>query len=983
MKRAIKSSQELKKLDAYELIKEETLEDLKSLGLIYRHKKSGARIVILSNEDDNKVFSIGFRTPPEDSTGVAHIIEHSVLCGSKEFPAKDPFVELVKGSLNTFLNAMTYPDKTIYPVASCNEKDYKNLMHVYMDAVFYPNIYQKEEIFKQEGWHYELETPEGELTYNGVVYNEMKGAFSSPEQKLFRKIQSSLFPDTSYSTESGGDPECIPDLTYQQFLEFHSRYYHPTNSYIYLYGDIDIEERLEWMDQHYLSHFDKISIDSTIKMQKPFERVKEVVDYYSIADGEQEKDKTYLSYNLVIGTSLDKELYLAFQILEYVLLSAPGAPLKRALIEANVGKDILSSYDNGILQPIFSIIAKDTEEEKKGQFIDVITNTLKQLISNGIEKKSLKAAINYYEFKYREGDFGQFPKGLMYGIQILDSWLYHDEKPFIHVNENDTFAFLKEKVQTNYYEELIETYLLKNTFASIVIVKPKVGLTKEAEENVSKKLEAYKASLSKEEIEQIILDTKNLKQYQEEPSKKEDIEKIPMLSIEDIEKSIRPLKNQKKLVEQVPVIHHNIDTNGIAYIQMAFSIDDYFAYAPYLSLLTNLFGYMDTEHYSYLDLSNEINIHTGGIGTDVQVFPVIEGEQKEKLFFMVNTKVLLENLEKSLEYINEIVLHTKLQDEKRLKEIIAEVKSRMQMRLNSAGHVIAMGRASSYFSKNGTFLDQTTGLGYYQFLDNLDKNFALVKDSLIYVLQNLVNCIFTKKNVIISYTAENGSYYKFEHIAPEYLKQLEKGPVQENAFVRNSDWEPEVLNEGLKTSGQVQFVARAGNFIDSGESYHGSLKVLKVILGYEYLWNQIRVKGGAYGCMCGFSYDGLGYMVSYRDPNLAQTNEVFEKTADYVKTFEADKRDMTKYIIGTISSMDTPLNPSAEGRRSFNAYLSGITEAFLQKDRNEVLQTTVEKIQSLSPILKAMIEAGNICVIGNETKIIENKNLFKNIENLL
>jgi Zn-dependent M16 (insulinase) family peptidase len=397
---------------SYDFVLEEKLEDMNGIGTLLVHKKTGARVAIVANDDKNKVFYIGFRTPPADSTGVAHIIEHSVLCGSKSFPAKDPFVELAKGSLNTFLNAMTYPDKTLYPVASINDQDFKNLMHVYMDAVLYPNIYQRKEIFLQEGWHYELEKEEDELKYNGVVYNEMKGAFSSPESMLYRMIQNSMFPDTSYGVESGGDPDYIPDLSYEEFIEFHRTYYHPSNSYIYLYGDMDFEERLAWLDKEYLNQYDKLSVNSEVKLQKPFSSCREVTAFYSLSEEEQARDNTYLSYNTIIGSALDKELGLTFQVLDYVLLQAPGAPVKQALLDAGIGSDIIGGFEDEILQPSLMIIAKNSEEEKKEQFITIIKDVLTKLINEGIDEKSLRAAINYYEFKYREADFGQFPKGL-------------------------------------------------------------------------------------------------------------------------------------------------------------------------------------------------------------------------------------------------------------------------------------------------------------------------------------------------------------------------------------------------------------------------------------------------------------------------------------------------------------------------------------------------------------------------------------------
>ena len=476
-------------LNAYEVLQTEDLSDLKSKGTLLKHKKSGARVLLMENDDENKVFTIGFRTPPSDSTGVPHIMEHSVLCGSKEFPVKDPFVELVKGSLNTFLNAMTYPDKTVYPVASCNDKDFQNLMHVYMDAVFYPNIYQNDKTFRQEGWSYKLDDPDGELTISGVVYNEMKGAFSSPEGVLDRVVLNSLFPDNAYSVESGGDPEVIPELTYEQFLDFHRKYYHPSNSYIYLYGDMNMEEKLRWLDEKYLSDFENEPVDSEIHLQKPFTEMKEVVQEYSIASEESEEDNTYLSYNKVIGTTLDEKLYLAFEILDYALLSAPGAPLKKALLDAGVGKDISGSYDNGVYQPIFSVISKNANVEQKEEFVRVIEDTLKDIVKNGINKKALRAGINYHEFRFREADFGNYPRGLMYGLQLFDSWLYDETKPFIHMQAIPTFEFLKEQVETGYFEELIQKYLLDNTHGSIVIIKPERGRTARMDKELADKLQ--------------------------------------------------------------------------------------------------------------------------------------------------------------------------------------------------------------------------------------------------------------------------------------------------------------------------------------------------------------------------------------------------------------------------------------------------------------------------------------------------------------
>ena len=667
-------------LNAYEVLQTEDLSDLKSKGTLLKHKKSGARVLLMENDDENKVFTIGFRTPPSDSTGVPHIMEHSVLCGSKEFPVKDPFVELVKGSLNTFLNAMTYPDKTVYPVASCNDKDFQNLMHVYMDAVFYPNIYQHDKTFRQEGWSYKLDDPDGELTISGVVYNEMKGAFSSPEGVLDRVVLNSLFPDNAYSVESGGDPEMIPELTYEQFLDFHRKYYHPSNSYIYLYGDMDMEEKLRWLDEKYLSDFENEPVDSEIHLQKPFTEMKEVVQEYSIASEESEEDNTYLSYNKVIGTTLDEKLYLAFEILDYALLSAPGAPLKKALLDAGVGKDISGSYDNGVYQPIFSVISKNANVEQKEEFVRLIEDTLKDIVKNGINKKALRAGINYHEFRFREADFGNYPRGLMYGLQLFDSWLYDETKPFIHMQAIPTFEFLKEQVETGYFEELIQKYLLDNTHGSIVIIKPERGRTARMDKELADKLQAYKDSLSKEEIDALVKATKELEEYQEEESAPEDLAKIPVLGREDISREIAPIYNKELETGGVKLVHHEVETNGIGYTALLFDLSGIpEEKLPYISILQSVLGIINTKNYEYSELFNEINVHTGGIGTSLELYTDVT-KVKEKEFratFEIKGKALYPKMDVLFSMMREILMESDLGDEKRLKEILAMLKSRV------------------------------------------------------------------------------------------------------------------------------------------------------------------------------------------------------------------------------------------------------------------------------------------------------------------
>lgn len=975
----------LSELEAYEVLKEQELSDINSCGYIIRHKKSGARIVFISNDDDNKVFYIGFRTPPEDSTGVPHIIEHTVLCGSEKYPVKDPFVELVKGSLNTFLNAMTYPEKTIYPVASCNATDFQNLMSVYMDAVFHPNIYKYREIFKQEGWHYELEDKDAPITINGVVYNEMKGAFSSPDDVIQREILNSLFPDTAYGNESGGDPDHIPELTYEGYLDFHRRYYHPCNSYIYLYGDMDIVEKLQWMDAEYLGKYEKIELDSTIKLQKAFDAPREISKKYSISSTEDEADNTYLSYNLVIGTALDEKLYQAFDVLDYALISAPGAPLKQALIDAGIGKDIMGGYDNSTLQPTFSIIAKNTNLSEKEHFLTVIRETLEAQVKCGINKKSLLAGINSAEFRFREADFGQFPKGLLYGIQCLDSWLYDDMQPFMHLEAIETYRFLKEQVKTDYYEKLIEEYLLDNPHASVVTIVPEKGLNAKKEAELAKKLADYKASLSENEIEQLIADTRRLQEYQDEASPKEELEKIPMLKREDMKKEAALLYNETVEADGTIFVWHKMFSGGIDYLNLMFDIRDIRPEElPYLGILKAVLGYVNTENYGYADLANEINIHTGGIGSSIGIYPVVgenaapEAEEIE-FKYEIRTKVLADKLPDALRLIREILMTSKICEEKRLYEILAQLKSRLQTALSSAGHSVASIRAMSYFSRSAYYQDATGGIACFRVIADYETNFGKKKEELIEKLTGLLRRIFTAERLMVSITCEEKDFALVKAEIGMLAKALypstgKTGGLPEMTF--------EKKNEGFLEASQVQYVARAGNYAAHGYAYHGALKILKVIMGYDYLWNNIRVKGGAYGCMNGYMRNGDTYFVSYRDPKLSATNEVYNGIPAYLEQFEADERDMTKYIIGTISDMDTPLNPSAKGARSMTAYLQGISYEEIQRERSQVIGATAEDIRGLKDLVAAVLSDEAICVIGNEEMIESEKEMFGRLEHL-
>lgn len=969
-------------LKQYKIVKKKDMSDLGSKGYLLQHIKSGARIFVISNDDKNKVFYVAFRTPPADSTGTPHILEHTVLCGSRKYKAKDPFIELAKGSLNTFLNAITYSDKTVFPIASTNDKDFANLSDVYMDAVLHPAIYENKKIFEQEGWHYELMSEKDELKYNGVVYNEMKGAYSTPDDVLERYILSSLYPDTSYALDSGGDPEEIPELTYEKFLETHRRYYHPSNSYIYLYGNADMVERLTWLDRTYLSKYKAQKIDSGLERQDPFTKTVDFEKTYALSDSDSTLHNTFLSYNCVIKDNLDPRLYVAFSILQYALLESPGAPLKQALLDARIGQDIESSYENGILQPYFAVISKYADVSDKDKFLRVIRKTLTDIAKNGINKKTLLAGINLNEFRYREADFGPYPKGLMYGLQALDSWLYKDNDPFMHIEQNATYAFLKKEVESGsrYFEELIEKYLIDNPHSSVVLLKPEKGLTAKREKAVAKKLQKYRASLSADEIRKLVEETRALKAYQEEPSSEEDLLTVPLLEISDIDKEALPFRNDVKKVSGVTMLHHDIQTNGIAYIGLMLSTQSVpERLVPYLGLLAAVLGNVNTKEHKYEDLNSEINLRTGGIFFAPSAYFYLPSDNDFDEEFEIRSKVFADNIPDFMSLAGEILFSSDFSDDKRLREIIRMVKSRLQTSLVAGGNATAVQRAMSYISDAHYYGEKIQGVGFYRFIDDIEKNFEEKAPEIKASLQETLDILLHRDNLMMDITGTAEMADSFVPLAKEFVSGLSGKRSKEPDF----DFNLKKANEGFRTASQVQFVAKAGSYRKKGLSYRGELRVLRVILGYDYLWNNIRVQGGAYGCGASFSRAGFAFFSTYRDPHLRNSIEVFEKAADYIRKFDVSDRDMTKFIIGTISDIDTPLTPKAEGHRSLNAYMSGITFEDVQRERDEILSCDTSKIRQLADYIDAVISDDTLVVVGSESKIDNNRDLFGKVDNLL
>lgn len=962
------------KINGFILKEEEFVVDINSNIKVFEHEKTGAKLMHIENDDDNKTFSIGFKTPPKDNTGEMHILEHSVLCGSKKFPVKEPFVELCKGSMNTFLNAMTYSDKTVYPVASRNEQDFYNLMNVYLDAVFYPNIYKNDKIFKQEGWHYHIEDEDDDIDYKGVVYNEMKGYFSSPLTALYGLSERTLFPDNAYSYESGGLPSDIPELTYNQFLNTHSELYHPSNSYITLYGDLDLNKALDFIDREYLSNFDKKEINSKIEKQNPFEKRKDFVFNYSVSDENQLHNQSYISLNTVVDSLDNTELNLAMHILLTLLVYSEEAPLKQALIDAELCDDVFVIYEDEVLQPYLSIILKNSSLSKKDEFLKVIEKTLKSLVDKGISKDLIEGCINIYEFSYREAESGSMPKGLNYSLSVMGSWI-HGVNPIEKLKFEKHFKNIKKALNEPYFENIITKYILNNSHSSLVVLEPKLNLNQEEELNLKNKLSKLKNKLNKNELICMIKDTKDLLEYQEREDTQEDLSKIPMLSLNDIEKEVEDLIVEEYDVEGTRLMHYDTFTGGINYISAMFDVrgvkeEDIY----YIGLISDLLGRVGTEKRSYIELSNDVMKNVGGLTLYTKEYASIKDYKAYIPLVEVSCKVLNSKTNEAIELMIDIIKSSSFEDEKRIKELIKEKISEIEMSIVSNGDSLAVSKMTSYFYPLSRYDQKISGLEYYKFLkdinNNIDANIKSVKEKLYEVKET----IFNFNNMDVSYIGPKEELLNIK----AYVKRLNASLSNDILFEDNYSFVEEILNEGLLIPSEVHYVSKGYNYRALGYEYNGSMEVLKNVLRYGYLWNKIRVQGGAYGARFNITEGGNIILCSYRDPNIVETLRAYEEMPDFIKNIDLNSRELEKAIIGTLSNMQLPTSSYKKGKVAIGYHLIGKTKLDRQKQRNEVLNTTVNSLRSLSNLMSDVIKKECITVVGNE-KINNYSELFGEI----
>ncbi len=962
----------------FQILQYAYVEEITSDVYLLEHRKSGARLLYLGNSDDNKVFSIAFRTPPADDSGVAHILEHSSLCGSRKYRLKEPFVELAKGSLNTFLNAMTYPDKTIYPVASRNAKDFRNLMDVYLDAVFYPLIYENKFTLRQEGWHYNLESPDGELTWNGVVYNEMKGVYSSADALLEHEGMKALFPDTAYRFESGGHPDAIPELTQAAFESFHRTYYTPENSYIYLYGDMDNIDTLAYLDRAYLSAFTKTgSVNSAIALQPALPRTQEVTACYPTGAGESCAAKTYHELSIVTGTAMDVKTSMALRLLEAVLLEVESSPLRRALMQAGVGQNISGSFVGSLQQPVFAIRVSGSEPQLRDKFVSVIYKTLQDLTINGLDRQLLEGALNSLEFKLREADFGGYPQGLIYNLGIMDNWLYGGD-PMASLKYNDILRELRAGIGQRYYESLIENYLLDNTHKVIVSLLPSPGKEEADREETARKLAAVRSGMNRAELQSLADECAELHRLQALPDSPEALAAIPVLQRGDIRREIekiavRPEHHGDNLLLYLPAAANKID-----YYSCYFDITGVPGeLLPYCYLLTDLLGKFNTERYSYQEVATASLMYTGGIALGVQAYSAAADADSYKICFSVKARALHENLPRMLDILRSVLLESRLEDVARFEELVAEIKSDWDSNFFNRGQSMAIARLYAYCSAAARVNEQDY-FSYYQFIKDLTENFATRGKAALAVLGRLMRQIFQKNGNLLLYACDEDVR---EDVRGQMLAFMDTLPAAGLAGLP-----PDVLpapghNEGIVTVGKVQYVVAGGNFRKHGHAFTGAMCVLETLLRYEYLWTRIRIQGGAYGATARFEMNGLGIFASYRDPKLLESLDVYRQLPEWLEQLAFTERELDKYVIGTISSMDAPLTISMRLDRAAAGYLKHISDEARQKVRNEVLDITNADLQALGRVVRDMLSDGYLCVVGGKQAIEAQREIFGSIIN--
>jgi Zn-dependent M16 (insulinase) family peptidase len=938
------------------------IDEISANAYTFVHEVTRASLIALAVEDDNKVFMASFKTPPADHTGVAHILEHSVLNGSAAYPVKEPFSELLKGSLNTFLNAMTYPDRTVYPVSSRNVQDFANLTDVYLDAIFRPLLSRT--TFQQEGWHYHLEDKSKPVSYSGIVYNEMLGAYSDPEQLFSDRLDRVLFPDNVYGKDSGGDPDRIPELTYEGFRDFYQSYYHPSNCLFFIYGDLDISSQLERI-QGYLSAYEYQEPAPMVEPQPRFHKPVEHTVSYPITGDEGSEKKTYAACASIVGKTVDAETHLAMTMLARILSGTSASPLHKALIDSRLGEDtFFSGYDGDILDGYYSVGLKGTEPAQVPAMIELIERTLQELVTDGIDPRMIESTVNSIEFDLREANFGSYPKGIVYGLTILTPWLYGRDT-FSQLRYETTLAAIKEKIAAGgYFEEMIERLLLRNPHRVTLTMIPDTEQEGTRLQRVAAELADHKAKLSESEIDALVADTQALRAAQLEPDTPEALATIPKLPIDCVDRAEEELSFEIVEAGAATLSFSEQPTNGIAYVQLSFAAESLpQRYLAYLPLFSRILLQAGTTKRDYVELTQEIGIQTGGIGCGYSSGLRQPDRETIQSKIGLSSKVLNGKVPQLHELLAEVIADCDLRNVERIRELITMMRANLQAQVIPGGHRLAARRLAAYHSRVGHYQEITGGLSQFHFLEQLEKRMTESPEAVLADLETIRDQVFSRNGLHVHVTGNRAELDSVQAAMPVVMDVLNDRNDDPETYV----FEPMQRNEGLIIPSKIQYVGKGANLYELGYDYHGSYEVLDTLLGREYLWNTVRVQGNAYGAFVSFAVlSGNFCCLSYRDPKLSETLATYDAIPDYVRSLQLSRSDFERFVIGTIGGMDSPRTPDQKGAIALHNYLSNIPHAQIQQRREEILDATLEQMHDHVDILREFTAKGSICVVGGE-----------------
>ncbi len=948
-------------INGFELITARDVPEINSQVKVYRHCVTGARLLSICNQDENKVFGITFRTPPVTSNGIAHVMEHSVLCGSRRYPVKEPFIELAKGSLNTFLNAFTYPDKTCYPVASQNLQDFYNLIGVYLDAVFYPRI--DEYTLRQEGWHYEAANADSPLTLKGVVFNEMKGAYSSPDDLLGDKSRISLFPDNAYGLDSGGDPAVIPDLTYAEFKVYHETHYHPSNAYIYFYGDDPEPERLGLLDE-WLAAFERREVPSQIPLQAPFSQPRQLSVPYD--SGDSPDAKSHITVNWLLPEGNDVELALSLSILAHILIGTPASPLRKALIDSGRGEEVVGGYEEQVRQPYFSAGLKGVQREDAAKVEALILDTLAQLAQSGLDPETVAASLNTVEFRLREQNTGRFPRGLALMLGALTTWLY-DGDPIAALAFEQPLNRIKAQAAAGpIFETLIADRLVNNPHRTTVVLAPDPAEGQRRDVAEKDRLKKTKAALSAAELQAVIDTCVELKRRQDTPDSPEALATIPALKLGDLDRGIKTIPIETAAHDGAQILYHDLFTNGIVYLDLGFDLhalpQDLL---PYAGLFGRLLTRMGAEREDFVKLTQRIGRTTGGIHATTLTSSIRDSD-RAVAYLLLRGKAVAPQATALLDILHDILLTVKLDNRERFKQIVLEAKAGLEASLAPGGNRLVNQRLRARFTVDAWAAERMSGFSYLFFLRGLLEAIEQEWDAVLTKLEAVRQSLINRSTALANVTLDATNWATFQPQLQAFLSAL---PA---AAATHGTWQPQFISqfEGLTFPAQVNYVGKGANLYRLGYQLHGSELVINNYLNTTWLWEKVRMQGGAYGGSCQFDRrSGVFTYLSYRDPNLLATLDNFDAAADYLRNLDLDDAELTKSIIGAIGDLDAYLLPDAKGFTSLVRHLTSDTDEFRQQYRDEVLSTTAKDFKAFGEVLAGVKDQGEVVVLGSPSAI--------------